>query len=228
MPTGPQLLVSALSVFLLTQCATPEAEDGDEMMSEPKLETLEHAQLDPTPEGEEDQAPAAGLDDPRLTPVSGRDGRFVIRDPKGALRVDGLLKGGRMNGRWQYSDPSGKRLAEVNYRNDQRQGPATLFFVEGDGKRAAGKKKLTAEYEEGSLNGFARTWYPDGKKHLEREFDRGILQASRGWEADGKEMTDAAAQLAGLNVSRTEEALLTELESFVQLKIRENASDGAR
>lgn len=205
------------------------------MMPEPKLDRMEHAQLDPDPEKpgsvetggaipNSDAPPVGGVEPVGgLAPVTGRDGKFVIRDPKGSLRVDGLLKGGRMDGKWQFFDPTGRRLAEVHYRADQRHGPATLYYVAADGKGAAGRKRLTAEYQDGTLHGFARNWYPNGDRQLEREFDQGILQASRGWGPDGKDLADGAAQTAGLETSRTEDALLTELEAFVQLKIRQNA-----
>lgn len=218
----------------LSHCAsTPEEEPP---LGEPKLEKLEHATLDPV----DDQAGV--LDDQRgrkaeakaqeeeavpptgLAPVAGKEGRFVIRDKGGAMRVEGNLKGGRMDGLWKYYDPTGRRLAEVTYRADERQGPVTLFYVAKDGK-AAGKKKMTGVYENGSLHGFARNFYGNGGKSLEREFDRGILQASRGWEEDAREMTDGGAQTEGLKVSQAEDALLSELEAFVQLKIRENAPE---
>jgi hypothetical protein len=80
--------------------------------------------LDPTPEAADgklldngkpmDEAPVTGL-----APVSGKDGRFVIRDAQGAMRVDGTLKHGRIDGLWKYCDPSGRRLAEVAYQADQ-------------------------------------------------------------------------------------------------------------
>ena len=221
-----RLACSVASALILTHCAsTPEDEAP---LGQPTLEKLEHAKLDPGPEAAdgkpltktiEPDAPATGL-----VPVSGKDGRFVIRDAKGSMRVDGVLKEGRMDGIWKYFDPSGRRLAELGYRGDQRHGPVTLSYVSADGK-AAGRKRMTAAYESGSLNGMAVSWYPGGGKQLEREFDSGILQGSRGWQADGKEMTDGAAQTAALDLSRSEDALLEELEAFVQLKIRQHASE---
>lgn len=233
-----RLLITLPVSLLLCQCASTPEDEGP--LGEPKLDRMEHAKLDPTdaeatslatPEEEarakakaktkeDEEVPPTGL-----VPVAGKEGRMVIRDAKGAMRVDGVLKGGRMDGLWKYFDPNGRKLGEVSYRGDQRHGPATLYFVSKDGK-AAGKKKMTGVYEDGSLNGFARNFYGQGGKHLEREFDRGILQAVRGWKEDGKEMTDGEAQSAGLQVSQAEEALLSELEAFVQLKIRQHASSG--
>lgn len=212
--------------LLLCHCASTPEDEGP--LGEPKLEKLEHAKLDPGPEGTEGKPLTKSADEPGapatgLVPVSGKDGRFVIRDAKGAMRVDGVLKGGRMDGVWKYFDPTGRRLAELGYRGDQRHGPITLFYVTADGK-AAGKKRMGAAYDNGSLNGMAVTWYPTGARQLEREFDSGILQGSRGWQENGQEMTDGAAQSAALDTSRSEDALLEELEAFVQLKIRQNSS----
>lgn len=213
--------------LLLSQCVTTPEEEAP--LGQPVLDRMEHPKLDPGPEdaagrpmkegAAEPDAPATGL-----VPVSGKDGRFVIRDAKGAMRVDGVLKEGRMDGLWKYFDPNGRRLAELAYRGDQRHGPVTLFYVSADGK-AAGKKRMAGAFENGSLHGIAASWYPSGGKQLERDFDKGILQGSRGWQENGKEMTDGAAQTAALDVSRSEDALLEELEAFVQLKIRQHASE---
>ncbi|MDB6072082.1 MAG: hypothetical protein JWL81_3253, partial [Verrucomicrobiales bacterium] len=212
---------------LLTQCAAVPEDEGT---GEPKLEKMEHAKLEPGPEDADGkpldiEKPDAGESTtPGLAPVSGKEGRFVIRDNKGAMRVEGVLKGGRMDGLWKYFDPTGRRLAEVTYRADQRQGPATLYYVARDGK-AAGRKRMTAVYEEGALNGFARNWSAGGGKSLEREFDRGILESARGWDESGKELSDSAAQTVAIETCRNEDALLAELEAFVQLKIRQHATD---
>lgn len=218
------------AALLLSHCASTAEDEGP--LGEPKLDKLEHAKLDPGPDTDtaskkksaappdtEPEAPATGL-----VPVSGKDGRFVIRDAKGAMRVDGVLKEGRMDGTWKYFDPTGRRLAELGYRGDQRHGPITLFYVSADGK-AAGKKRMAGANDNGSLNGMAVSWYATGGKQLEREFDSGILQGSRGWEENGKELSDGAAQSAALETSRSEDALLEELEAFVQLKIRQNAGE---
>lgn len=232
--SGPvRFVIPVFAVLGLSQCASTTEDEAP--LGEPKLEKLEHATLDPVDEEAraqddrladsrsktdvEEDSPASGL-----AAVAGKEGRFVIRDPGGALRVEGTLKGGRMDGLWKYYDPTGRRLAEVTYRADDRQGPVTLYYVSKDGK-AAGKKKMTGVYEHGALHGFARNFYGNGGKYLEREFDRGILQASRGWEEDGKNMTDGGAQSAGLKVSQAEDALLSELEAFVQLKIRQHAGE---
>ena len=66
-------------------------------------------------------------------------------------------------------------------------------------------------------------WASGGKK-LERDFDSGILQGARGWKEKGDRMSDAEAMKAAIDESRAEEALLTELENFVQLQLRKKAS----
>ena len=236
MPPSCRRLVFLPALLLLSHCAaTP---DDSELSGEPVLEKMEEAKLDVAPDGgvgmldAEDAAkksgkpaylPAAEDQKGGLAPVTGKEGKFVIRDEKGAMRVQGNLKAGRMDGIWKYFDPTGRRLAEVSYLADERQGPITLFYVAEDGE-AAGKKKMTGAYENGSLNGFAHNFHGTGEKYLERDFDHGILQGSRGWMKDRKEMTDGGAQSEALSVSRAEDALLSELEAFVQLKIRQNAS----
>ena len=227
MSAAIRFIAPVFAALLLSHCASTK--EDDEPLGQPELDHLEHAQLDPAPETADgklldngkpmDEAPATGL-----APVSGKDGRFVIRDAQGAMRVDGTLKQGRMDGLWKYFDPSGRRLAEVGYRADQRQGPVTLYYVSTDGK-AAGRKRMTGTYGDGSLDGMTRSWYPSGGKELERDFDHGILQGARGWQEDGKEMTDGAAQTAALQISKSEDALLSELEAFVQLKIRQHAPE---
>ena len=222
---------------LLCQCATSPEDEAP--LGQPTLEKMEHAQLDPAPDNAATPSPKkskpntesaghADADPPPtgLAPVTGKNGRFLIRDAKGTIRVDGTLKAGRMEGICKYFDPAGRRLAVVGYAADQRQGPITLYYVTADGA-AAGKKKLTATYQNGALNGMAKNWFPNSKKQLERDFDNGILQGSRGWQENGQELTDSAAQSLALEISQAEDALLEELEAFVQLKIRENATEAA-
>jgi hypothetical protein len=128
-----------------------------------------------------------------------------------------------MDGIWVYYDSKGEKLAVLNYRIDQRSGPAQLFFVSADGP-AVGRQRMTGAYSDGSPNGMVISNWPAGNKKLERDFDRGILQGARGWTEKGVRMSDGAAMKAAIEESKAEEALITELENFVQLQMRKKGS----
>ena len=100
-------------------------------------------------------------------------------------------------------DPNIHKLGGVTCRSNERHGLVTPYDIKKEGK-TAGQKKMTGISDDGSLNGFARNFYGQGNKQMEREFDRGILQAVRGWKEDGKEMTDGPAQSAEVKVSWAE------------------------
>jgi hypothetical protein len=170
------------------------------------------------------------IDTPTLTeaaPVptaAEKSERFVIRDQQQRLRVDGRTNAGRMDGPWVYYDSKGEKLALVNYRLDQRNGPVQLYYVTADGP-AVGRLRMTGKFAGGSAHGTVESRWASGGKKLERDFDRGILQGARGWTEKGTRMTDGEAMSAGIEESRAEEALLSELENFVQLQLRKKSAE---
>ncbi len=160
------------------------------------------------------------ITDPLPVPVaSGESTRFVIRDKQKRTRVDGRVNAGRMDGMWVYYDSKGEKLAIVNYRLDQRQGPVQLYYVSADGP-AVGRVRMLGTYDGGSAQGLINSNWPSGAKKLERDFDQGILQGARGWKENKSRMSDGEAMKAAIDESRAEEALLSELENFVQLQLR--------
>ncbi len=173
--------------------------------------------------------PEPGTDDlpavPTLTeaapvPVaSGKSQRFVIRDKQQRLRVDGRVNGGRMDGMWVYYDSKGEKLGIVNYRLDQRQGPVQIYFVTADGP-AVGRLRMHGTYANGFAHGMITNRWASGGKKLERDCDHGILQGARGWTEKGVRMSDGEAMKTAIEEGRAEEALLGELENFVQLQLR--------
>jgi hypothetical protein len=155
---------------------------------------------------------------PRTT---GAGERLIIRDKSQRIRVDGRVDNGRMQGLFVYYDSRGEKLGQVNYHLDQRHGAAQLFYVSADGP-AVGRVRSMGTYAAGSPTGMMMSHWPAGAKKLERDFDQGILQGARGWRENGQRMTDGEAMKAAIQESRDEDALLTELENFVQLQIRKN------
>lgn len=152
---------------------------------------------------------------------TGAGERFIIRDKSQRIRVDGRVDGDRMEGTFFYYDSKGEKLGVVNYHLDQRHGPAQLFYVNADGP-AVGRARSMGSYSGGSPTGNFVNHWPGGSKKLEREFDQGILQGAKGWKQNGQRMTDGEAMKAAIQESRDEDALLTELENFVQLQMRKN------
>lgn len=191
----PTSLLLIAAIVSLSSCAGPEP-GSDELPAVPTL-------TDAAP------VPAA----------SGESQRFVIRDKQQRLRVDGRVNGGRMDGMWVYYDSKGEKLGIVNYRLDQRQGPVQLYYVTADGP-AVGRLRMAGTYANGFAHGMITNRWASGSKKLERDCDHGILQGARGWTEKGIRMSDGEAMKAAIEESRAEEALLAELENFVQLQLR--------
>ncbi len=196
MPT--RLSLAAATLLSCTSCQS--ARDIDEELTE-RHPTLTETALVPKP--------------------SGAGERFIIRDKSQRIRVDGRVDSDRMEGTFFYYDSRGDKLGVVNHHLDQRHGAAHLYFVNADGP-AVGRVRCMGNYSGGSPTGMFVSNWPSGKKKLEREFDQGILQGAKGWREDGQRMTDGEAMKAAIQESRDEDALLTELENFVQLQIRKN------
>lgn len=194
LPTS--LLPAAAAILFLGSCAGPADPVIENMPATPTL-------TDAAP------VPAA----------SGESKRFVIRDKQQRLRVDGRVNAGRMDGMWIYYDSKGEKLAIVNYRLDQRQGPVQLYYVTADGP-AVGRVRMLGNYDRGSAQGMITSRWASGGKKLERDFDHGMIQGARGWTEKNTRMSDGEAMKAAIDESRAEDALLTELENFVQLQLR--------
>jgi hypothetical protein len=194
------LLLTAATALALAACSSTSDQDVETPGDTPLL-------TDPLP----------------LPPDSAESERFVIRDKQQRLRVDGRTSAGRMTGMWVYYDSRGEKLATVNYRHDQRSGPAQLFYVTADGP-AVGRLRMNGAYAGGAQNGMFESRWPSGGKKSERDFDQGILQGARGWSEKGTRLSDGAAMTQAIAESKDEEALLTELENFVQLQMRKRAA----
>ena len=192
----PTSLLLTAAVVALSACTGPGQSGTDDL---PAVPTLTEAAPVPV--------------------ASGKSQRFVIRDKQQRLRVDGRVDGGRMNGMWVYYDSKGEKLGIVNYRLDQRQGPVQLYYVTADGP-AVGRMRMQGTYANGFAHGMITNRWASGGKKLERDCDHGILQGARGWTEKGIRMSDGEAMKAAIEESRAEDALLAELENFVQLQLR--------
>ncbi len=179
------------------------------------------------PDSVEVESDVPTLTDAMPLPVeTGNSERFLIRDTQKRVRVDGRVDSGRMTGTWVYYDSYGEKLAVVNYKLDQRHGPVQLYYVTADGP-AVRRLRMTGEFVNGAQNGMLQSRWPSGGKKLERDFDQGILQGARGWTEKGARLDDGMAMAAAIKESRDEDALLAELESFVQLQMRKQAATKA-
>jgi len=196
-----RLTLATLCLVIISACRSPEPDEG----------TV-------------DEMGAPTMTDAAPLPVeSGQSERFVVRDKQQRIRVDGRVDTGRMTGVWTYFDSYGERLAVVNYKLDQRHGPVQLYYVTADGP-AVKRLRMTGEYVNGAQNGMMESRWPSGGKKLERDFDQGILQGARGWTEKGGRLDDGAAMAAAIKESKEEDALLAELENFVQLQMRKQAA----
>ena len=150
--------------------------------------------------------------------------QVVIRDPEKRVRVIGSLDAAGMQGVWRFFDAAGNRVADLTWKDGVRTGPLELMHPSKAGA-AAGVTRLKGNCSAGVFDGFQHSFWPTGRKKLEREFDAGMLQGARGWQENGKEMTDGEAMRAAVEESEADDALIEELESFARLQVRRRQAE---
>ena len=150
--------------------------------------------------------------------------QVVIRDPDKRVRVIGSLDAAGMQGVWRFFDAAGNRVADITWKDGVRSGPVELMHPAKVGS-ASGAARLKGHCSAGVFDGFQHSFWPAGRKKLEREFDAGMLQGARGWHENGKEMTDGEAMRAAVEESEADDALIEELESFARLQVRRRQAE---
>jgi hypothetical protein len=142
-------------------------------------------------------------------------GRYELRTGSGELRVAGAFNHGRRTGSFIFWMASGSRVAHIPYDDDVRNGTlATWYEARAAGAEPARRDEST--WRRGVREGLTRTWYRDGHRQTEAEFEHGIVVTSAGWADAGARLSDRAARDAAERAAAAAEQRYVELEALVR------------
>jgi hypothetical protein len=142
-------------------------------------------------------------------------GRYELRSGSGTLRVAGAFNRGKRTGSFIFWDGSGARIAHIPYDDDMRSGTlATWYEARAAGAEPARRDEST--WRRGVREGLTRTWYRDGHRQTEAEFEHGIVVTSAGWADAGARLSDRAARDAAERAAAAAEQRYVELEALVR------------
>ena len=142
-------------------------------------------------------------------------GRYELRSADGNLRVVGAFNYGKRTGSFIFWDASGSRVAHIPYDDDARNGTlATWFHEPAGGVEPA--RRFESTWRRGARDGLTRTWYRDGHRRTEAEFEHGGIVASAGWSDAGPRLPERAARDAVERDATAADASYAELEALVR------------
>jgi antitoxin component YwqK of YwqJK toxin-antitoxin module len=106
----------------------------------------------------------------------------------GRKSAEGLLKGDRPHGRWQFWHINGQPRAEGDYLTGIPNGRWQYFYEDGQLERLA-------HYDLGILHGEFREAYPNGQERRRGRIDQGLKTGTwRFWYPDGRLRAEGAFQ----------------------------------
>lgn len=145
-------------------------------------------------------------------------GRYELRSSSGTLRVAGAFNRGKRTGSFIFWDGSGARIAHIPYDDDVRSGTLATWYE----ARAAGAepaRRDESSWRRGIREGLTRTWYRDGHRQTEAEFERGLVVKSSGWSDAGARLADRAARDAAERAAAAAEDRYVALEALVRTHV---------
>jgi len=141
-------------------------------------------------------------------------GRYELRNA-GALRVAGAFNHGKRTGSFIFWTAARARIAHIPYDEDARNGTlATWYEPQRGGAEAT--RRFESSWRQGVRDGLTRTWYPDGHRRLEAEYEGGRLVRASAWSDAGTRLDDRAARALALHDAAAGDADYARLESLVQ------------
>jgi len=142
-------------------------------------------------------------------------GRYELRTGDGALRVAGAFNHGRRTSSFIFWSTKGVRIAHIPYDDDVRNGTlATWYETRITG--AEPPRRFESMWRRGAREGLTRTWYADGRRRSETEYERGRLVTTAGWTDIGTRLNEPAAREAAERDAIAADAYYTELETLVR------------
>ncbi len=86
-----------------------------------------------------------------------------------------------------FYTPSGEVMARYGQKGDKKQGKEEVFYPTKNGEKA--QVKLSVDWDDDTINGFVKTWYPNGKMQSQKEYYRNEKNGmSFAWYQDGSLM----------------------------------------
>lgn len=153
-----------------------------------------------------------------LVDANCRDGQaqgpYQLRTGNGQLRVVGAFNEGMRTGSFIFWTANGVRAAHVPYDNNLRNGTVALWY-DGPSEREPARR-FESVWHHGSRDGQTRSWYADGHRRSETEYDAGRFVSSLGWTDAGERLTDAAARALAAHDADTAEATYAELDALIR------------
>lgn len=127
-------------------------------------------------------------------------GTIVIKDSIGKIRIDGSLKEGKIDGKWQEFFSNGQLKHDRNYIDDKFQGINKEYYKNG-------QLKWVGKYERGEKMGLHKNWYENGKTKSEIYYINGKIEGLwRQWDQNG-------VLISGISVAEKEN-IFTESFNF--------------
>jgi len=124
----------------------------------------------------------------RVTELNGRpEGDYELFEAGGRLQYRGQFHRGRKEGLWTVWDSGGTRIAEIEYADDVRNGPVSLWhgsFYQGG--RNAGQLKLDANVLDGRYDGEYRTYFASGGLRSFVVFSKGEIVSADLYDEQGE------------------------------------------
>jgi len=142
-------------------------------------------------------------------------GRYELRSGSGALRVAGAFNHGKRTGSFIFWNGNGTRIAHIPYDDDLRNGTLATWY---EPRRRGGEAthRLESPWRRGVRDGLTRSWYPDGHRRLEAEYEGGRLVRATAWSDAGTRLDEAAAHRIAERDAVTGDAEYAELEALVR------------
>lgn len=102
------------------------------------------------------------------------DGVCEIKNKHGKVQVRGELVNWNKEGMWIFWDSLGVKTIELNFKEDVLDGPAKLFYSSFHSSEYAGHKKVETRFKGGKMDGYNRSYLPNGKLNMEFEVLNGV------------------------------------------------------
>jgi hypothetical protein len=142
-------------------------------------------------------------------------GRYELRNARGALRATGAFNHGKRTSSFIFWTDEGVRIAHIPYDEDARNGTLASWY---DTRRANADaaRRFESSFRHGLRDGLTRSWYRNGHRRSEAEYDNGRLVGTAAWSDAGTPLDDRAAREVAHRDAAGADADYARLEALVR------------